>query len=141
MPVMNVEQLKARCRALPGATENLYGEPWNFLVYSIGGRKFAYFKTSAPERWRFSVRVSPDRFVELTGMPGVKPARYRGRFHWVTIVHVRRFPVDYLIELLESSYERALAALSKARQVAIRTSGVARAIPRHVAIPGDADSR
>ena len=85
---MNVKQIKAFCRALPGASETLYGEPWNFLVYSIGGKKFAYFKTSEPERWRFSLRVAPDRFVELTDIPGVKPARYRGRFHWITIVQV-----------------------------------------------------
>jgi predicted DNA-binding protein (MmcQ/YjbR family) len=78
---MNVRQLKEFCSRLPGADETLYGEPSNFLVYSVGGRKFAYFKTSEPERWRFSTRVTPDRFVELTDFPGVKPARYRGRFY------------------------------------------------------------
>ena len=63
---MNVPQLKRFCHAMPGATEKHYAEPWNFLVYSVGGRKFAYFKTSEPERWRFSIRVTPERFVELT---------------------------------------------------------------------------
>ena len=97
----------------------LYAEPSNILVYSVGGRTFAYFKTSEPERWRFSTRVSPDRFIELTDIPGVKPARYRGRFHWVTIVEVARFPPAYLIELVECSYQRAFASLTKARQIAI----------------------
>jgi predicted DNA-binding protein (MmcQ/YjbR family) len=117
---MNVAQLKRFCRAFPNAAETLYGEPWNFLVYSIGGRKFAYFKTSEPERWRFSTRVTPERFVELTDVPGVKPARYRGRYGWVTIVDVASFPEAYLEELVAWSYERALASLSKKRQVAIR---------------------
>lgn len=71
------------------------------------GRKFAYFKTSDPERWRFSVRVTPDRFVELTDVPGVRPARWRGRYGWVTIVDVARFPGDYLQALVEASYQRA----------------------------------
>ena len=106
---MTVAELKALCRAFPGAVETQYGEPYNFLVYSIRRRKFAYFKTSAPERWRFSTRVTPERFVELTDMPGVKPARYRGRFHWITIVQVSRFPADYLRELVECSYRRAFA--------------------------------
>jgi predicted DNA-binding protein (MmcQ/YjbR family) len=53
----------------------------------------------------------------------VKPARYRGRFHWVTIVNVSSFPASYLTELVEWSYQRALASLSKARQTAIRASG------------------
>lgn len=117
---MNADQLKRLCRAFPHATETLYGEPYNFLVYCVGGRKFAYFKTSQPERWRFSMRVTPDRFIELTDVPGVKPARYRGRFGWITIVDVTAFPEDYLQALVEASYERAFASLSKASRLAIR---------------------
>ena len=119
---MNVPQLKGFCRAFPAATETLYGPPYNFLVYAIGGKKFAYFKTSNPERWRFSMRVAPDRFLELTDVPGVKPARYRGRYHWITIVNVSGFPASYLTELVEWSYRWAFASLSKARQTAIRAS-------------------
>ena len=117
---MNVPQLKSLCLGLPGAAERLYGEPSNFLVYSVGGRKFAYFKTSHPEKWRFSVRVAPDRFIELTDVPGVKPARYRGRFYWVTIVKVQQFPAAYLTALVESSYDRAFGSLSRRRQHALR---------------------
>ena len=105
---MNVSQLKRFCRSFPEAVQTLHGDPWNFLVYSVGGRKFAYFKTSEPERWRFSVRVTPDRFVELTDIAGVKPARYRGRFGWITIVNVSTFPAGYLMELVEWSYQRAI---------------------------------
>ena len=119
---MNVSQLKQFCRRFPNATETLYGAPYNFLVYSVGGKKFAYFKTSQPERWRFSTRVTPDRFLELTDVPGVKPARYRGRFYWITIVNVSTFPAGYLKELVEWSYQRAFTSLSKARQLAIRAA-------------------
>jgi predicted DNA-binding protein (MmcQ/YjbR family) len=119
---MNVPQLKEFCRGFPGATETPYADPYNFLVYAVGGKKFAYFKTSHPERWRFSTRVSPDRFIELTDIPRVKQARYRGRFHWITIVNVSSFPAAYLTELVEWSYQRAFASLSKARQTAIRAS-------------------
>ena len=115
---MNVPQLKRFCRAFPGATETLHREPSNWLVYSVGGKKFAYFKTSLPERWRFSTRVTPDRFVELTDIAGVKPARYRGRFGWITIVDVSSFPAGYLKELVEWSYQRALTSSSRAKQTA-----------------------
>jgi predicted DNA-binding protein (MmcQ/YjbR family) len=117
---MTVAQLKQLCRAFPQATETLHGEPWNFLVYAVGGKKFAYFKTSEPERWRFSMKVAPDRFVELTDMPGVKPARYRGRFGWVTIVNVSSFPAAYLRELVEWSYGRAFDSLSMSQRTTIR---------------------
>ena len=120
--IVNIRQLKEFCSSLPGANETLYGEPSNVLVYSVSSKTFAYFKTSDPERWRFSTKVTPDRFVELTDFPGVKPARYRGRFHWITIVDVRRFPPSYLTELVEWSYQRAFASLSKTKQVEIRTS-------------------
>ena len=119
---MNLEKLKALCGGFSGATKTLYEEPSNVLVYSVGGKNFAYFKTSEPERWRFSVRVSPDRFVELTDMPGVKPARYMGRFHWVTIVNVEQFPAAYLSELVTWSYSKALGSLSKAKRLAISPS-------------------
>lgn len=113
---MNVVGLKRFCRGLRHATQTRYDEPYNVLVYAVGGRTFAYFKTSEPERWRFSTRVSADRFIELTDMPGVKPARYRGRYHWVTIVRVESFPPRYLRELVEASHERAFGSLSGSRQ-------------------------
>ena len=119
---MNVRQLKEFCRAFPAATETLYGPPYNFLVYAVSGKKFAYFKTSHPERWRFSLRAAPDRFLELPDVPGVKPARYRGRYHWITVVNVSAFPGSYLTELVEWSYQWAFASLSRARQTAVRAS-------------------
>jgi len=113
---MDTEQLKTYCAGLPAATSLLHAAPVNVLSYKVGGKTFAYFKTSEPEQWRFSFRAGSDRFLELTGMPGVKPARYMGRFHWVTIVDVRRFPQDYLVELVQWSYDKALSSLSKAKQ-------------------------
>ena len=116
---MNVTQLKKFCEALPAATSSLALPPSNILVYSVGEKNFAWFKTSDPEKWRFSFRVSPDRFLELTGMPGIKPARYMSRFHWVTIVDVRSMPEDYLKELVQWSYEKALGSLSGKQRTAL----------------------
>jgi predicted DNA-binding protein (MmcQ/YjbR family) len=39
-----------------------------------------------------------------------------GRYHWVTIVDVRGVPADYLGELVEWSYQKALGSLSKVRR-------------------------
>ena len=119
---MNTEDLKRHCAALPGALATLLPAPSNVLSYSVGGKTFAYFKTSDPEKWRFSIRTTPERFLELTGTPGMKPARYMGRFHWVTIVHVRSVPPDYLQELIAWSYQRALTSLSKREQLAIASA-------------------
>ena len=119
IPLMNTASVKTHCGRLPGATTKLHASPVNVLSYQVGGKTFAYFKTSEPERWRFSVRVDPGRFLELTSVEGIKPARYMARFHWVTIVDVRRVPPAYLRELIAWSYDKALSRLSKRKQSAI----------------------
>lgn len=116
---MDVAAVKEHCRRYPGASSRLYGPPSNVLVYYVGGRKFAYFKTSEPEQWRFSICTSPERFLELTDVPGIKPARYMARFRWVTIVRVGAVPADYLQELIAWSYAKALSGLSQRQQAAI----------------------
>jgi predicted DNA-binding protein (MmcQ/YjbR family) len=116
---MDVDATKKYCSRCPGATWKRCGPPGNVLVYYVGGRKFAYFKTSEPERWRFSICTSPDRFLELTDIPGIKPARYLARFRWVTIVDVGTVPAGYLRELIAWSHARALSGLSARRQSAI----------------------
>lgn len=110
---MDVAAVKKYCSRFPGVTSTLYEPPSNVLVYYCGGKKFAYFKTSEPERWRFSLRTTPERFLELTDVPGIKPARYMARFHWVTIVDVGSVPADYLRELIDWSYEKAVARPKK----------------------------
>lgn len=120
---MRTSELKQLCQGFPGVQDTLHEAPSNILVYSVGDKKFAYFKTSEPEKWRFSIRVTPERFIELTGVPGIKPARYMGRFHWVTIVRPLAIPEDYLRELVSWSYERAKGSLGKARRAALADAG------------------
>jgi predicted DNA-binding protein (MmcQ/YjbR family) len=122
---MNVTALKAFCRRLPAARERLLDPPYNILVYSVGGKNFAWFKTSEPERWRFSFRTSPERFLELTDMPGVKPARYLARHRWVTVVDVAAFPEVYLRELVRWSHARAAAGLTRRRRAELGLASVA----------------
>lgn len=119
---MDTKQLKEFCARLPGAAAQLHGAPANILVYGVDGKRFAHFKTSQPEQWRFSIKVSPERFLELTDIPGIKPARWLARFHWVTIVDVRSVPADYLRELVDWSYHKALGSLSKARRAELLSS-------------------
>lgn len=116
---MDVAAVKAHCSRYPGAAPKLFGPPSNVLAYKVGRKQFAYFKTSEPEQWRFSICTSPERFLELTDVPGIKPARYMARFHWVTIVDVGTVPDDYLRELIAWSYDKAFAGLTKRQQAAI----------------------
>ena len=120
---MDADQLKAFCGSLPGAACQLHGAPANILVYSVRGKRFAHFKTSDPEHWRFSLKAPPERFLELTDMPGVKPARWLARFHWITIVDVRQFPERDLQALVRWSHECAVAKLPRREREALASSG------------------
>lgn len=116
---MDTSGLKRLCAGYPGAVAVRLPEPMNVLSYRVFDKTFAYFKTSAPERWRFSIKVSPERFLELTDVPGIKPARWMGRWRWVTIVDVALMPEAYLRELVDWSYRDAVSRLSKRRQRAL----------------------
>ena len=116
---MNIDEVTAYCLGFSSVLEKTNGHPANICTFSVGGKKFAYYKTSEPERCRFSVRVAPERFLELTDQPGVKPAKYLSRFHWVTIVQIDLFDGDYLKKLLEWSYQRAVETLPKKLQAEI----------------------
>ena len=59
---MQIDEVKTYCCNLAGATEVEFGSPSNILVYQLLDKKFAYFKTSQPKQWRFSLRVHPERF-------------------------------------------------------------------------------
>ncbi len=116
---MNVKQITQLCLSYAGAIDTLSGHPANILSFKVGDKKFAYFKTSSPEKWRFSVRVSANSFLELSDQEGVKPARFMGRFHWITIVNVDTFNEGYLKELIQHSYQKAFSSFSKKRQALI----------------------
>ena len=87
--INSTEALKKFCKTFPCSIEEKSGGYSNLLSYKVHGKNFAYFKTSEPEKWRFSIKTTSGRFLELTDQPGIKPARYMGRFHWVTIVNVK----------------------------------------------------
>lgn len=101
---------------MPGAKELNIGEPSNILSYTIFDKKFAYFKTSDPEKWRFSIRVNAERFLELSDQPNIKPARYMHRFRWISIVGVNGVDEEYLKELIIWSYNKAVSSLPKKTQ-------------------------
>lgn len=120
---MDVKKTKEFCLSFSGTVEKESSEPSNILSLSIHDKKFAYFKTSTPEKWRFSIRVTPERFLELTDQAGVKPARYMHRFHWISIVDVNTFDEEYLKVLIQWSYKKALSSLPKRIQREINYLG------------------
>ena len=112
---MTLEELSHFCCSLPAVSTTEIPPPGNLFRFLVDDRAFAYYKTSEPEKGRFSLHVDPERFLELTDQPGIKPARYMARFGWVTIVEVQCIPDLWLRQWLLDSYRHAVRRLGKRR--------------------------
>ena len=77
--MMALDAVRAFCRALPGATEDV---KWgNDLVFSVGGKMFAVVCLEPPHQ--ISFKCAPEAFAELIEREGIIPAPYLARAMWV----------------------------------------------------------
>lgn len=110
---MNLNQAKAYCRTLPGATEDIKWE--SALVFSVGAKMFALTGAEGSERG-ISFKVDDDRFLELTDRPGIIPAPYLARAKWVYIENPQAVSDAEARQLLKRSHELVFAKLTKKLQ-------------------------
>jgi predicted DNA-binding protein (MmcQ/YjbR family) len=88
------------CRRLPATTEDLkWGQD---LVFSVGGKMYAVFDLESTAKAAF--KVSPPLFASLTRRPGIVPAPYLARHHWVLVETAGALPREVLEQLLAESH-------------------------------------
>lgn len=116
---MKGEDIRQLCLAQPGATENVqWGED---LVFKVGGKMFLCMNANLKEKYSF--KVPQERFLELTDQPGVVPAPYLARAHWVQIDPAACKLADpALAELIVGSYHLVFGKLTKKLQKEISGS-------------------
>src|SRR6058998_4158560 len=79
--MMALDAVRAFCRALPGATEDV---KWgNDLAFCVGGKMFAVVCLEPPHQMSF--KCTPDAFAELVEREGIIPAPYLARAQWVAL--------------------------------------------------------
>lgn len=111
---ITVAQLESLCRRWPGVTRDIkWGDN---LVLSVGDKMFVMTHADGREGGRLAFKVADERFLELTDLPGVVPAPYLARAHWVSITEPCRFTTSELQALLLEAYASVRARLSKKRQ-------------------------
>lgn len=112
---MNRTQIRKTCLSLAGTTEETLWK--KDLVFKVGGKMFACYDDSEQSTGRFSFKVDDERFLELTDQPGILPAPYLARAHWV-LVDPKKAPLDKteLGDLLRRSYELVFKKLTKKKQ-------------------------
>jgi predicted DNA-binding protein (MmcQ/YjbR family) len=112
----NIEWVRRQCLSLPHTTEQVQ---WgNDLVFKIGGKMFAVMPTEPAPVW-LSFKCSPEGFAELVERPGIIPAPYMARAHWVALESEDAIVRMELQELLKRAYELVFSKLSKKMQAAL----------------------
>ena len=105
------------CRALPGTTED---RKWDdHPVFSVGGKMYVILSHEPEQADRVSLAADPERFLELTDVPGITPAPYLARYQWVAVAADAAIGLAALRDLADAAHARVLAKLPAAKRRAI----------------------
>lgn len=101
----------------PGVTEDI---KWgNDLVFSVAGKMFCVLDIAPAGEGgtgRLSFKVEADRFLEFTDRPGILPAPYMARAHWIMLTGPEALPASERNALIHGSYALVRAKLPKKLQ-------------------------
>lgn len=112
---MTAAQVAAFCLSLPGAREDLkWGEN---RVFSIAGNKmFAILDFLGHE---LAFKVDSELFLGFVDRPGIRPAPYLARAHWISMAPPFPLGDAELCDLLRRSHQLVVRKLPKIRQVGL----------------------
>jgi predicted DNA-binding protein (MmcQ/YjbR family) len=107
---MNIEQLRKLCLAFPAVTEQIQWE--DDLLFKVAGKMFAVTRLEPAPVW-LSLKVTPEKFDELTERPGIIPAPYLARAKWIALESPESLSAAELAPLLRTSYDLVVAKLPR----------------------------
>jgi len=107
---MNIEQLRKLCLAFPSVTEHIQWE--DDLLFKVAGKMFAITPLEPAPVW-LSLKVTPEKFDELTERPGIIPAPYLARAKWIALESPESLSPAELAPLLRASHDLVVAKLPR----------------------------
>jgi predicted DNA-binding protein (MmcQ/YjbR family) len=113
---MDIDWVRQHCLSLAGVTEQIQWE--DDLVFKVGGKMFAVVPLEPSDRW-LSFKCTPAEFGDLIERPGIIPAPYLARAHWVALESDASLPRAEIERLLSQAHDAVFANLSKKAQAAI----------------------
>src|SRR2546423_10229023 len=108
---MDHESVRAFCLSLPHVTEDIQWE--KDLLFRIGNKMFTVLALDDSTDHVMSFKCTPEVFAELTERPGIVPAPYVARYHWVALERFDALKSAELKSLIKNSYELVFAKLPK----------------------------
>jgi len=100
---MDIESVRAHCLSLPHVTEDIQWQ--NDLLMRIGGKMFAVLALDPAAEHCMSFKCTREKFAELVEKPGIRPAPYVARYHWVALESFDALPARELKVLLDTAYQ------------------------------------
>ena len=108
---MKLEALRKHAATLPGAVIDV---KWGAdECASVGGRMYAVFGIEGGRAANVAFKVDAERFLELTDRPGIVPAPYLARAHWVQVADTRALSDAEARALVERSHALVAAKLPR----------------------------
>jgi predicted DNA-binding protein (MmcQ/YjbR family) len=99
---MSLDWVRTCCLSLPHATETIQ---WgNDLVFKVKEKMFAVLALE-PCTHCLSFKCTQEEFAELIERPGIIPAPYLARYHWVALERDDALRRTELEPLLRRSYQ------------------------------------
>ncbi len=112
---MHPEAIARYCLTLPGAREDL---KWgNNRVFSVAGNKMFAVLDFMGDGLAF--KVDSDLFLGMVDRPGIRPAPYLARAHWISMAVPAPLSASELQELLRRSHQLVVARLPKLKRVGL----------------------
>ncbi|HEY1207701.1 MAG: MmcQ/YjbR family DNA-binding protein [Bryobacteraceae bacterium] len=114
---MDIEWVRRHCLSFPHATERVqWGDN---LVFKVAGKIFAILALE-PGGQFLCFKGTPEESAELVERPGIIPAPYLARAHWVALESEDALSAAEIKRLLGRSYDLVVAKLPKAKQTELR---------------------
>jgi predicted DNA-binding protein (MmcQ/YjbR family) len=121
---MKLEALRKHVASLPGAVVDV---KWGAdECASVGGRMYAVFGFVRGRAANVAFKVDAERFLELTDRPGIVPAPYLARAHWVQVADTRALSDHEARALVERSHALVAAKLTRRFRDALAASAAVR---------------
>ncbi|RMQ47675.1 hypothetical protein ALQ04_05325 [Pseudomonas cichorii] len=113
---MQTEDIARFCLDLPGAREDY---KWGGMrVFSVAEKKMFAVMDLAGQGLSFKVHA--DLFLGYVDRPGIRPAPYLARAHWISVRQPYALSDDEIRDLLTRSHQLVVGKLPKRQQIALK---------------------
>jgi predicted DNA-binding protein (MmcQ/YjbR family) len=107
---MSIDLVRRCCRSYPHVTESVqWGDN---LVFKVAGKIFAIASLEPADVW-LSFKCDPEDFAAMVERPGIIPAPYLARAHWVALETEDALRATELKQCLRHAYDLVVATLPR----------------------------